>query len=197
MLFCTIANVAAFLQVAIAEDHEPYAEQAIRAATAAIQSYCEQRIERVEDDEIWLDGYGGSILFLPELPVVAVSQVVEGGVTLTASDYTLGQHGMLHRARGPWSRGVQNIRVTYTHGYAPIPDQIVSICTRAAAREYQAGLRAAEMGGVAGVQATSLGDYAVQYGGEQSAYREGQMGASGAPILLRSEKEALARYRVR
>ena len=197
-MFCSIANVAAFLQVAIAEDHEPYAEQAIRAATAAIQAYCEQRIERVEEDEIALDGYGGSILFLPELPATAVSEVVENGVTLTAgADYVLGQHGMLHRSRGPWARGVQNIQVTYTHGYSPIPDQIVSVCTRAAAREYQAGLRAAEMGGVAGVQATSLGDYSVQYGGEQSAYREGQMGASGAPILLRSEKEALARYRVR
>jgi hypothetical protein len=49
------------------------------------------------------------------------------------------------------------------------------------------------MAGVPGITATSLGDYSVSYGSEGSA--EGVMGASAAPMLLRSEKEMLDQYK--
>ena len=48
-------------------------------------------------------------------------------------------------------------------------------------------------GGLASVQAESLGDHSVTYGAEAGG-ESMILGASGAPILLRSEKEALARY---
>ena len=66
---------------------------------------------------------------------------------------------------------------------------------RAAARAYQAGLRAAEVEGVPGVASKSLGDYSVSYAGEGGGAGESVLGASAAPILLRSEKELLNRYR--
>lgn len=190
--FCTIADIAALLQIEIAYD-DAAAARAITAATAAIQGYCHQRIERVEDDKVTLDVFGaGDRLFLPELPVAAVSAVVEDGVELDAGeDYVLGRHGIIYRIGQEWMIGVQAVAVTYTHGYAPLPADVVDVCTRAASRAYQAGLRAAETGGIPGVTAMSLGDYSVSYGSEGA----GVLGASAAVILLPSERAILARYR--
>ena len=198
-MFCTVQDLEQFLQLEIAAEKESNAEAAITAVTAAIQNYCGQILSQVEDEEITLDCAGGTRLFLPELPVSAVSAVVEDDETLTADDdYKLGQHGILHRIDDDWTEGIQIITVTYTHGYETIPDDVVAVCVRAAARAYQAGLRAEEMEGVPGVSSKSLGDYAVSFGSEQSVGAgEAVWGASAAPLLLRSEKELLNRYRYR
>lgn len=194
--FCTTADLASFLQIAIADDSEP-AARAISEASAAIQNYCKQRIELVEDDELTLDVEPARAkVFLPELPVTAVASVVENGVTLAAEDYVLGPFGILHRIGAYWYPGIQKVTVTYSHGYATVPDDLKSVCVRAAARAYQAGLRAAALGGVTGIQAQSIGDYSVQYGGETSS-GDGMLGASAAPILLPSEKRILDEYRLR
>jgi hypothetical protein len=170
-------------------------------ATAAIRNYCNQYLELVEDEEITFDSAGGARLFLPELPVIEVSQVVEDDETLVADDdYKLGQHGILHRlpAGRRWVKGVQIISITYSHGYETLPDDIIAVATRAAARGYQAGLRAADDEAVVGVQAKSLGDFSVTYGSEQGGgMAEGVMGASAARMLLMSEKDILDKYRIK
>jgi hypothetical protein len=198
--FATLADVADFLQVEISEPGQVASvEAALQAATAAIRSYCRQEISLITDETITLDSSGGTRIFLPELPVISVSQVVEDGETLTAgTDYKLGQHGILHRLGRKWSAGIQNITVTYSHGYATIPDDIVAVCTRAASRAYQAGLRASDAGGVLGVASRQLGDFSVSYTAETvgGGVGEGVMGASSARMLLMSEKDLLDRYRV-
>lgn len=195
-MFCTVHDVERLLQVAIPADKIAAVAEAIQEATVAIQNYCQQRIELVTDETITLDCSGGLWLLLPELPVVDVTSVVEDSVALVAGadeDYQLGQHGVLHRVGAYWTEGVQIIEVVYSHGYAVIPEDVVAVCTRAAARRYQAGLRSAEAAGVPGVAATSLGDYSVTFTTEGA---EGWLGASGARMLLESEKDVLARYRV-
>jgi hypothetical protein len=152
-------------------------------------------LEFVAADTITLDCAGGVRLFLPELPVTAVISVVEDGEVLVVDDdYKLGEHGILYRIGDFWMKGIQIIAVTYDHGYAIIPDDVISVATRAASRAYQAGLRAEEMGAIPGVTAMSLGDYSVSFGGEGAA--EGVLGASAAPLLLKSEREQLNKYRV-
>ncbi len=196
--FCTVSDIAAFLQITIADDNASVL-RAIEEASETIRNYCHQRIDEAEDDELTIDCYGGTKLFLPELPVTGVASVVEDGETLTdGTDYKLGQHGILYRLNGNWKTGVQVITVTYTHGRSAIPDDVKAICVRAAARAYQAGLRMAAMEGVPGVQAQSIGDYSVQYAGEQGGGSSdgGILGASAAPVLLPSEKRILNRYRV-
>jgi len=67
---------------------------------------------------------------------------------------------------------------------------------RAASRAYQMGLKTAAQDGVPGLQALSLGDYSVTYASEASGgVGEGVMGASGARMLLMSEKDMLNKYR--
>jgi hypothetical protein len=102
----------------------------------------------------------------------------------------------LHRVNDEWAQGIQIVTVTYTHGYAVIPDDVAAVCARAAARAYQAGLAAAAVGAVSGVSAMTLGDYSVTLGtGAGGGAGEGIMGASAARMLLLSEKDVLARYR--
>lgn len=198
--FADIGDVANFLQVAIdTPAQQAAAALALTWATAAIKNYTGQEIELVEDDEITLDVPAGRRkLFLPQLPVVEVSEVVEDEEALTVTDdYKLGQHGILHRVGRCWAEGVQIVTVTYTHGRSDIPDDIVAVCTRAASRAYQAGLKAAETEGVPGISSKSLGDFSVAYAAEGGGGSgEGVLGASAARLLLMSEKEVLDKYRL-
>lgn len=194
--FASVEDMELVLQQQIVGDEKiAAAEFALLTVTAAIRNYTHQYIELVENEEITLDSGGLDILFLPELPVVGVVSVVENGETLVVSDnYVLNRLGMLKRVGPRWFIGYQSIVVVYSHGFAVIPDIIRAVCARAASRLYQAGLRAAETAGVLGVVSKSLGDFAVTYGGE--SVTEGTMGASGARVLLLSEKDLLDEYRV-
>jgi hypothetical protein len=197
--FCTVADIEVILGVAVPTAGLASAEAAIAEATAAIKEYCRQALEAVTDDEVVLDGNGATCILLPELPVTSVDSVqLDGEALVVDSDYKVGRHGRLHRTNGAvWTAGVQNVEVTYSHGYDTLPYIIVSVASRAAARRYQAGLRAAELSGVPGVAALSLGDYSVSFGTEAGRGGDGVLGVSAAPILLRSEKEALDPYRIK
>lgn len=194
-LFCDVADIEALLQVTVNAATLVSAQRAITEATVMIQNYCRQALGQVADEVVTFDRLLSDYrLFLPETPVTGVDEVVEDGETLVVEDdYKLGEDGVLYRIGANWPVGVQIVTVTYTHGYATIPDDITAVATRAATRAYQAGLRAAALGGVPGVTSTSLGDYSVAYGAEG----DGVLGASGAPMLLPSEKGALARYRIK
>jgi hypothetical protein len=194
--FCTVANVEDLLQVEISDaDKVDAVERAITAATAAIRNYCHQYLEQVEDDVYTFDLFAPVWnLVLPEMPVVSVASVVEDDETLTEGsdeDYVVMNYGQIRRIGSRWETGPQIVVVTYTHGYATIPDDIVDVCTRAASRAYQAGLLASEMEAVPGIESKSLGDFSVSYGsgGDLS------MGVSGARMLLMSEKDLLDKYR--
>jgi hypothetical protein len=194
-MFCTVADIEHFLQIAIPAAKLDAANAAIRKATVAIQTYCHQRLEAVAGETISLDSKGPTTINLPELPVTAVISVIEDGDLLVVDDdYKLGEHGILHRVNTSWAKGIQIIEVTYDHGHAVLPDIIREVAITAASRAYQAGLRAEEMSGISGVTALSLGDYSVSFGGEGAA--EGVLGASAAPFLLRSEKELLNEHRL-
>lgn len=194
--FCTVQDVAEFLQIEISDaDKVASCQRAVTEATAAIRNYCKQYIELQEDDEYTFDIRPARWnLLLPELPVVEVSSVVEDDETLTVDDdYELGNYGQLWRVGRRWAAGTQIVTVVYSHGYETIPDDVVAVCTRAASRAYQAGLRAEDAAGVPGVASKSLGDYAVSFATEGT---EGVMGASAARMLLLSEKDMLNRYRI-
>jgi len=198
--FCNVTDIENFLQMTIHTDPvlNASAQRAIAEATEAIKNYCHQVIERVAGDVVTLDCKIGSRLFLPEVPVISVTSVVEDCKALVVDDdYKLGQHGILYRIGNVWLEGVQIVTVTYTHGYVTLPDDVVGVCVRAASRAYQAGLSAAVVAGVMGVTAKSLGDYSVSFGtGTGGGVGEGLLGASGARMLLLSEKDVLNRYRI-
>lgn len=196
--FCTIADLEAFLQVTIGTPNAS-ATAAITGASAAIQNECRQRIEQVAADALTLTvEEDRRTILLPEQPVTAIASVVEDGTTLTVGDdYRWTAAGVLTRRGRCWSSEWDGVVVTYTHGYATIPDDLKGVCIRSAARAYQAGLRASAAGGVPGIQAESAdGDYSVTFSPESASSGGSSLGASAAPILLPSEREILARYRM-
>ena len=195
-MFCEVRDVQNLLQMTVPSEKMLSVERAIAEATAAIQNYTNQVLTYVEDDSIMLDSLGGNKLYLPQLPVISVSSVsVDELPLVTTGDYKLGQYGILYRVWNHWTPGIQNITVVYTHGYAVMPDDIVSICARAAARIYQAGLSTASIDGNAAIASIGLGDYNVSYQNPSIA-DGGLLGVSAPRMLLLSEKDVLQKYRI-
>jgi hypothetical protein len=200
MGFCSLDDIRSLLMLAItAADETSACQRAIDEATESIRNYCHQHIAQVVDDKLIIDVLHGTRtkIFLPELPVVSVKSVIEDGILLTANDdYILGQYGILHRLGRNWTEGIQKLQITYTHGYATIPEDIIGVCVRAAARVYQASLRSKEQDGVMGIASQTLGDYSASFVSEAGGgVGEGVMGVSAARLLLLSEKDILNRYR--
>lgn len=155
----TTEQLAARLHIDVADLDTAAADLAIRGASGIVRGLTRQTISLVEGDTVLLAG-GKRILTLPQRPVVVdethALTVVEVG-DFGAPDYpmvadrdftrlgdqlTRGQPWWnTSRLMGwPWSRtlGVwaPRVRVTYSHGYATIPDDIIDACLDAAAPIY-------------------------------------------------------------
>lgn len=196
-MFTTVAEIEAFLGIEIDAD-SPAALRAIEAATAAIRNYTGQHIAPTETGVATLFGNGTRLLFLPELPVVAVAAVdLDGDPVLSTQRVIRPSDGTIRMWRNisEW----ESVAVTYSYGYAETPVDIRDIATRAASRVYQAALRTVETDGVSGIASTSLGDYSIAFQSEQGggAGDGASLGASGARPLLLSECKVLDRYRIR
>lgn len=144
----TVDELRAYMQAsALPEDT---AALALRLASAAIRRHTRQNISFVADDTLTVMG-GERVLKLPQRPVVVdvdhpltvVELVDASGLEIPAlveRDF-LRYGAELHRgAAWPTSRlqgwprrhpvGIwaDRVRVTYSHGYEEIPDEIVGIC---------------------------------------------------------------------
>jgi len=194
MGFCSVEDINTFLGTTILPD-DAQALLAIEEATAVIKNYCNQEIEQVSDDTILLDGTGSTKLFLPNLPVSSITSVTVDGVLLDPTYYALAENGVLWRKYGTWTVGACNIEITYTHGYAAIPEDVKGVCYRSASRLYQARLKASKVDFVGDVKSVSVGDYSISFGGGSGAAGESQGDVSAARTLLMSEKDVLNRYR--
>lgn len=107
-------------------------------------------------------------IVLREWPATAVSSVTENGETLSASDYDLDvTRGRLYRlpsgltySPGPWSCGRRNLVVSYTAGYATLPEDLVSAATVQVAWDVK---RTGHKGGRLGERTQTVGDGTATY----------------------------------
>lgn len=108
---------------------------------------------------------------LPQRPVVSVSAVVRDGVALTEGrDFTV-RHDRLHVS------GSEPVSVTFTHGYASVPGDVLAVVLTAASRV---------LTNPSDLRQETVGSMSVTYASET-------VGASLAP----ADKDLLARYRRR
>lgn len=152
--FATPEQLAAYLPgVSIPEES---ALLALRVASAAIRRFTGQTLSFVEGDEVVLEG-GERALVLPQRPVVVdgqhpltVVEIPDGtGIEVPAVEnrdfirqgaelrrgqplYDLSRTmgWPYHRPLGIWA---DRVRVTYSHGYQEIPDDVVGVCLDLAA----------------------------------------------------------------
>lgn len=121
-----ISDLEAFLQ----QDLTDYAEESQAAcdqASAVVEDYCKRSFAQVVNDEITLR-WRPSIV-LPNPPVSIITSVEIDG---TAAEYELDDWGRL------WAmtRG-SDIAITYTHGFATIPETVKLVAVRLAARIFK------------------------------------------------------------
>lgn len=194
--FASVADVElVILRPITAADEIAAVEFALLVVSAGVRNYTRQTLDKVTGDAHTFPQIVGHIAFLRQLPVRAVSRVVEDGKVLTPdTDYVVGEFGMVYRRGRRWCPRLNSVVITYDHGWDPIPDDIRGVTARAASRLFQAGLRAESTEGVLGVASKTLGDFSVSYVPEGGA--EGALGASGARVLILSEKDVLDNYRL-
>jgi hypothetical protein len=146
-------------------DDQRLAETYLDVASAAVRDAAGVPISRTTST-VNLFGDGGQWLRLPGPPVVSVASVDMDGVTVDVGEYAL-VDGFLFRVCGWEASGSLPLPfvVTYTHGYAEVPADVVDLVARMAG----AAIKLAEQdAGGAGlvvdrVVSERLGDYAVTY----------------------------------
>jgi hypothetical protein len=124
-------------------------ERALSWASSAIVSYCGRTFDLVTDDIELSDPYFGSGL-LGHIPVVEISLVEaylpsgNGMAWTTLTNYGFNaKTGLIYDTTGlpgttfstgafTWPWLPQSLRVTYTHGFAAVPQEIVDACCRLA-----------------------------------------------------------------
>jgi hypothetical protein len=134
----------------------------LQIASGMVRDYLHQQLDYVAGDVVTLDPIYGSYVLLPELPVVSVAQVETWDGTqwnvMDASTYTVSRKtGMIAGKPGlgiTWPSDPETWRITYSHGYATIPDGIMGVVCGVAARAYSSP---------ASVTMESMGGYRVQY----------------------------------
>lgn len=160
-----------------------HAPALLRDASAKIRGYCKQTFDLTEDDEVVLRPVG-TILRLPQRPVLAVTQVEQIGAAGTADRVM---------SAGEWAwDGVDKIelwpdpyrqqalpagtgyytdtyRPRYDHGYAVTPDNLVALTCDMVLRVLLATTQ------VAGLRSETIGSYSYSLAGD---------GALGTKVTL-------------
>ena len=176
----TVAQLGAFTKTTLS-DTDPTALLMLSIASGMVRDKLQQQISLVTNEVVVLDPIDTTVL-LPDLPVISVSLVetFDGTTwnTLSAADYTVSKRtGVIQAARWSgltWPSDPGSWRVTYTHGYAVIPDAIVGVTLGVAARAYASPVA---------VESERIGGYQVKYA----------MEAEGFSAI---EKSALSRYMI-
>jgi hypothetical protein len=109
----------------------------LRLASAEVRGFTGQTLSQVAADVVVMGASSGIVLFLPELPVTAITTVLVSGVATTAYQFTATGElysGNATVAPTAWSDGAT---VTYDHGWAefsPELDRIKSVVMDVALR---------------------------------------------------------------
>lgn len=108
-----------YLHREFTDDEDSMASIAIAGAKAVVRAWTHQYLEATTSDVIEVDGLGSDVLLLPEFPVTAVSSVTISSETdFDDTNTEFKESGLLYRTDlGVWPPGINNITVTYDHGY--------------------------------------------------------------------------------
>jgi hypothetical protein len=150
-------DLAAWLPVA-ADD--PKLLAALAAASSRFRGAVRHQVTLVEDDQVVLDGTGRESLLLPAAPVVEVAEVQLDGDVLPVDGFSWSRDGFLRRAGGCWPDRLGSVHVTYSHGYATVPEDIAEVVIDQARVLFavKAGVQTLQVGGITttfGVQAAA------------------------------------------
>jgi hypothetical protein len=140
----TVADLNNFSQLAL-DPADPSAAFLLSVASGMIRRYLEQDVTVVESDVEYCDPLNSSVVLLRQLPVQSVSKVETStdGATWAVVDpanYTVSRKTGVVAAKPytgvQWPSEPESWRVTYSHGYATVPDELKGVACSIAARFY-------------------------------------------------------------
>ena len=202
------ADVEAIIGRSLTDAQATACTRLLDMASGVVRRYVRQNITQVTNDVVTLPGNWGNTLELPQRPVTAVASVVMNGATMPNTQWKLVDNtlflgtggfmpdygstiwggsalwGPAGSIQGPqamgntWQGPTAQVTVTYTHGYAETPQDIVNIV---------AGMVALQINAETGIQSEAIGSYKVVYA------RNG----NGGMALSEDDKSALNFYRKR
>jgi uncharacterized phiE125 gp8 family phage protein len=124
----SLADVRRHLRI---RDLNPDRDELLRDYLDAATELCEDHTSRTYRRQTVVEAYsgGGCGLLLRSLPAQSITAVVESGISLTASDYTLAPAtGILYRGTTAggrtWRDGIENITVTYVAGATSVKAKV-------------------------------------------------------------------------
>lgn len=184
----TVADLAAMLGRTFTPTQEVQAQALLDQASSIVRAYVRQDITRATTTDTFtmrradpvLHRCGG-LVTLPQRPVVDVTAVSIDGTATT--DWWQEGNDLLLRswswAQPPAANRPPQVEVTYTHGWHPIPGDIVAIVLQAANRVIvnPSGIRSETVGGIS------------------TTYLIPATGENLGVLLSRTEQRVLDRYR--
>jgi hypothetical protein len=179
--FAAVSDLAALMQTDV---NEAAAGVALASASALIRGWTRQTISRVVDDVVTLrapEGYERALV-LPQRPVQSVSRVEINGLQLV--DWVLSNDRLLRYCGWRYLPGRMPyldpglVTVTYTHGWAEIPDDVRAVCL---------DLASMTITNPSGLRTVQIDDYSRTFAAE----------TLGSGTLSDAHKEILAGYRRR
>lgn len=164
-------------------DDEQRALTLLDDASAAVRSYTGQTISLATTTERVRVKRG--VARLSQRPITVVSTVEDTNGNTLLFEWEAGpkvqvQTNLDSFSYVPWQSGIRWVDVTYTHGYADTPDDIVMVVCQIAGRAYGTSPEASA------TSSEGLGSYSISMGGAA---------ASGAAGMLAPERAILDRYR--
>lgn len=143
-MLCQLADVHTYLGLT-STNEDANINALIAAASAWIEKYCNRTFEQAQYSEV-RNGNGAAAMYLRQRPVTAVASVTVDGYAIPVPQSTTsygyvfdascvyiragikGSPAPFNGAGLRFTRGVQNIVVSYTAGYATIPPDLVQAC---------------------------------------------------------------------
>ncbi|WP_054812101.1 hypothetical protein [Nocardia arizonensis] len=96
-----------------------------------IRDYCGWHIAPAIDDTMTVDGSGGTVQQLPTLALNSVASITENGTALETTAYEWSRDGSLRRC-GYWTTRYRGVVAVVNHGFAEVPENLVSVILDAA-----------------------------------------------------------------
>lgn len=139
---CTVDQLKQYIVLGrSAQSDTPLLGTMITACSAAIEKYLGRTILADTYTEV-RDGTGTGTMVLSNYPILSVASVAIGTppatrIALTAdTDFIVGRNAI--RALGSaWPRGVANVAIVYSAGYATVPADLADACAKWTALRYR------------------------------------------------------------
>lgn len=183
----TAADLATRLGRTFTPEEEARAQALLDDASGVVRAYLRLDVSRLTTTDTFtvraadrqyleapFEARRGQVM-LPQRPIVEVSEVAVNGTP--TDDWQLDDNRLLLRS-APWT-GRSTVRVTYTHGWDPVPGDIKAIVMQAANRAL--------------VNPEQIRSENV--GGESTTYLIPTTGEALGVLLSRTEQRVLDRYR--